>query len=196
MADKIATSTFEALRQLANRWTLKAREFARDSKTDNPADPIAAYNRGLAEGYYKSAVELAEVLKDHQTGAAASAPPAPPAPKPAPPAPKPAAPPPQPAPPSETYLPVPYNEALQMLEYSGTNAREVTVNKYNMFTAIFSKWENVMPHERIELLKKADMRLIILNSGRTKDSNDPYVDFAFKEVEVPAPSEEPEEPES
>lgn len=196
MADKLATSTFEALRQLANRWTLKAREFARDSKTDNPADPIAAYNRGLAEGYYKSAVELAEVLKDHQIGAAASAPPAPPAPKPAPPAPKPAAPPPQPTPPSETYLPVSYNEALQILEYSGTNPREVTVNKYNVFTSIFSKWENLMPHERIELLKKTDMRIIILNSGKTKDTNDPYVDFAFKEVEVPAPSEEPEEPEA
>lgn len=189
MADKIATSTFEALRQLANRWTLKAREFARDSKTENPADPIAAYNRGLAEGYYKAAVELAEVLKDQQSkpARAAAESTTKPAIKPAPP--KAATPPPPPAPPSETYLPVPYNEALQMLEYSGTNAREVTVNKYNVFTAIFSKWENVMPHDRIELLKKADMRLIILNSGRTKDSNDPYVDFAFKEVEVPPDSE-------
>jgi hypothetical protein len=185
MADKLATSTFEALRQLANRWTLKAREFARDSKTDNPADPIAAYNRGLAEGYYKSAVELAEVLKEHQTGTPAAA-------QPAAPAPKPATPPPAPAPPSETYLPVPYNEALQILEYSGTNPREVTVNKQNVFTGIFSKWENMMPHERIEMLKKADMRIIILNSGKTKDTNDPYVDFAFKEVEIPAESEEPE----
>lgn len=198
---KIASSTFEALRQLANRWTLKAREFARDSKTDNPADPIAAYNRGLAEGYYKSAVELAEVLKEHQSGAPASAPApaaAPPAPKAAAPAPapKPAAPPPQPAPPSETYLPVLYNEMLQILEYSGTNPREVTMNKFNVFTAIFSKWENLMPHERIDLLKKADMRIIVLNSGKTKDTNDPYIDFAFKEVEVPAPSEEPQEPEA
>lgn|SRR5690554_3549892 len=193
MADKIATSTFEALRQLANRWTLKAREFARDSKTDNPADPIAAYNRGLAEGYYKAAVELAEVLKRDQAGAPASAQPAAPAPKPAASqpaaAPKPAAPPPQPA---ETYLPVPYNEAVQILEYSGTNPREVTVNKQNVFTAIFSKWENLMPHERIDLLKKADMRIVILNTGKTKDTNDPYVEFAFKEVEVPAASEEPE----
>jgi hypothetical protein len=191
MADKIATSTFDALRHLANRWTLKARDFARDAKTDNPADPIAAYHRGLAEGYYKAAVELAEILKEQQTQPAPSTPaPAPkPAPKPAPP--KAAAAPPPPAPPAETYLPVPYNEAVQILEYSGTNPRDVTVNKQNVFTAVFSKWENLMPHERIELLKKADMRIVVLSSGKTKDTNDPYVEFAFKDVEIAPGSEEP-----
>lgn len=184
MADKIATSSLEALRQLANRWTLKARDFARDSKTDNPADPIAAYNRGLAEGYYKAAVELAELLKEQHTQAAPAnpAPAAKPAPKPATPAaPKAATAP--PAPPAEIYLPIPYNEVLQMLEYAGMNPRDVNVSKFNVFTAVFSKWENLMPHERIDILKRADMRLIVLNSGKTKDTNDPYIEFAFKDVD-------------
>lgn len=189
MADKIATSSLEALRQLANRWTLKARDFARDSKTDNPADPIAAYNRGLAEGYYKAAVELAELLKEQHTQAAPPnpAPAAKPAARPAP-APKAAAAP--PAPPAETYLPIPYNEVLQMLEYAGTNPRDVTVSKFNVFVAVFSKWENLMPHERIDTLKRADMRLIILNSGKTRDTNDPYIEFAFKDMDGAEPPDE------
>jgi hypothetical protein len=172
MAEKIGTTTFDILRQLANRWTLKAREFARDSKSDNPADPIAAYNRGLAEGYYKAAVELAEALRQQAKTPASGQPFTPPTPAPA-------APPPLPA---ETYLPIPLNEVLMMLEYAGTNARDVSMNKQNVFTAIFSRWENLMPHERIDKLKKADMRLVVLNSGKTKDSSDPFVEFAFKEI--------------
>ena len=184
MTEKTGSTTFDMLRQLANRWTLKAREFARDSKSDNPADPIAAYNRGLAEGYYKAAVELAETLRQQaqsetHTPAATqpfigstSKPSAPTT------APKPAAPP----PPAETYLQIPLNEVLMMLEYAGTNARDVGMSKQNVFTAVFSKWENLMPHERIDKLKKADMRLVVLSSGKTKDTSDPYVEFAFKEM--------------
>jgi hypothetical protein len=185
MTEKIGTTTFDVLRQLANRWTLKAREFARDSKSDNPADPIAAYNRGLAEGYYKAAVELAETLRQQaspETLASslshpfiASAPETqrqPPAPKPL-----------IPSAPAETYLSIPLNEVLMILEYAGTNARDVSVNKQNVFMAVFSKWENLMLHERIDKLKKADMRLVVLNSGKIKDTNDPYVEFAFKDID-------------
>ena len=76
-----------------------------------------------------------------------------------------------------------------MLEYSGTNARDVTVNKYYVFTAVFSKWENMMLHERIEQLRQADMRLVVLDSGKTRDTNDPYVEFAFKEMDTTVPTE-------
>lgn len=179
MTNKLGTTTLDILRQLANRWTLKAREYARDSKSENAADPIAAYNRGLAEGYYKAAVELAETLKQQsENQRAVSSNPAPSA-RPAAQPPKPAAP---PAPPAEVYLPIPLNEVLMTLEYAGTNARDVTVNKQNVFTAIFSKWENLMPHQRLEVLKQSDMRIVILDSGKTKDSNDPYVEFAFREI--------------
>jgi hypothetical protein len=181
MTERIGTSTFNALRQLANRWTLKAREFARDAKSSEKGEANAAYNRGLAEGYYKAAVELAEVLKQQAEGIYQTQPAQPvvqPASPPQPaPRPKPAA---APVPPAETYLPLSLNEVLLILEYAGTNARDVSANKHNVFTAVFSKWENLMPHERIEKLKKADMRLIVLNSGKTKDSSDPFVEFAFK----------------
>jgi hypothetical protein len=30
------------------------------------------------------------------------------------------------------------------------------------------------------LIVKADHRIVILNTGRTKDTNDPFVEFAFK----------------
>lgn len=186
MTERIGTSTFNALRNLANRWTLKAREFARDAKSSDKDATTAAYNRGLAEGYYKAAVELAEVLKQQAeaartapTAAAAPAPQTAPQSAPAPVASAPAAP---PAPPAEEYLPIPLNEVLMMLEYAGTNARDVNMSKQNVFMAVFSKWENLMPHERIDKLKKADMRLVVLSSGKTKDTSDPFVEFAFKEM--------------
>lgn len=186
MTERIGTSTFHALRSLANRWTLKAREFARDAKSSDKGEATAAYNRGLAEGYYKAAVELAEVLKhqaeEAQAGAAATPVAAPPNP---PPAAQPAAAIPQPAAPAapaEMYLPIPLNEVLMILEYAGTNARDVSMNKQNVFTAVFSRWENLMPHERVEKLRKVDMRLIVLNNGKTKDTSDPYVEFAFKDM--------------
>ena len=188
MTERIGTGTFNALRNLANRWTLKAREFARDAKSSDKDAASAAYNRGLAEGYYKAAVELAEVLKQQTEAAQAAPAPAPqaaqpmqPAPTARPAAPSPVAPAPA-APPAEAYLPIALNEVLMMLEYAGTNARDVTVTKQNVFTAVFSKWENLMPHERIDTLKKADMRLVVLDSGKTKDTSDPFIEFAFKDM--------------
>ena len=54
-----------ALRALANKWALMARDHARDSKTSNTnADAAtASYHRGIAETYYKAAMELADVVK-------------------------------------------------------------------------------------------------------------------------------------
>jgi hypothetical protein len=39
-----------------------------------------------------------------------------------------------------------------------------------------------MPHERIERLKAADLRIVILESGKVKDTNDPYIELAFRPV--------------
>lgn len=175
------------LRNIANKWTLLARDYARDAKNGDPADPRTPYYRGLAEGYYKAAVELAELIKQFpDSEIAAIAKPAPPslpandAPAPASNAPRPAAPAPQAALPE--YLNLPVGEVLNVLSYAGTNPRDVTPNKgVGTYTAVFSRWENLMPHERIEMLKAADHRLIIVSSGKTRDSGDPYVEIAFKQ---------------
>lgn len=200
MADDLMT----ALRSLANRWALKARDFARASKDEGVTEAQASYDRGFAEGYYRAATELAEVIKEQE---APKPPPAKPAPTQhaPPPQQRPSAPPAAPvqrsaAPPAPTiqrppaaptlpsipkaevvtYAQITVGEALSVLEYAGCAARDVILNKDNTFRGIFSRWENMMPHDRIERIQKADNRIVILSTGKT-ETQDHFVDFAFKE---------------
>src|SRR3954451_7780735 len=74
MADDIITT----LRNLANRWTMLARDYAKASKEAGATEAQISYNRGYAEGYYKAATELAALIKAEET-----APQRPPQPRPA-----------------------------------------------------------------------------------------------------------------
>ncbi len=172
------------LRNLANKWTLLARDYARDAKNGDAADPRTPYHRGLAEGYYKSALELAELIKQLPETSIASIAGVPNAAAPASSsAPQRAAPPPPPQAPPPEYLNLQVSEVLNILSYAGTNPRDVTPNKgAGTYTAVFSRWENLMPHERIEMIKAADLRLVVVSSGKTRDAGDPYIEIAFKEL--------------
>lgn len=214
MADDILS----ALRALANRWALRARDYSREAKAPEVDAETAAYNRGFAEGYYHAATELAEVIKA-QPATPASARPAPqPVVPQAPPQPNPnaggrwnASPPskstseltsspsagaapgrqgtqPPPARQSnapaadagESYAAADVNEVLIMLQYAGTTPRDLQPRTDNSFYAVFSRWENLTAPERQARIQKADLNLIILESGFTKDTRDPYIVFAFK----------------
>lgn len=170
------------LRALANRWAMKAREFAQDGR--NSADQAQAqYYRGFAEGYYKAAMELAAVLKGDQPDTASSGanPAAPSAPR-SPssgegmPSAKPA-----PAPAAPVYIALSIGEVISMLEYVGAGPRDVVAKPGNIYHAIFSRWQSLTEPERIAKISGADPRLVILNFGKLKDTNDPYVEFAFKQ---------------
>jgi hypothetical protein len=165
-----------ALRALANRLTLRARDHAAEAKRAPAGDANGEYMRGLAEGYYKSALELAEVLKQYPTGTSAASTPTQPA---MPPVNSPAAPPP-PAQPETPYQSIPLDEVLRMLMYVDVNPRDVLPQKDGSFIGIFSRWQPLAEHERLDKLKSADTRIIILGTGKTKDSSDPTVHFAFK----------------
>lgn len=156
------------LRDLANRWALQARDYAREAK--NPAlDPAQSnYRRGLADGYYRAATDLAEHIRTlgaagRPAAATAEAAPAAEAEAPAP-----------------AYAQISINEVLSILEQAGTNVRDITENGDHSYSLIFSRWENIMPHERLDRIKAADLRVIILNSGKSKDTSDPFIDIAFK----------------
>lgn len=171
------------LRDIANKWAIRARDYARDSKAADAPPDRAAYERGLAEGFYKAATELADLLKalppDMLAAAStnnpvASAPTASsPTVKVAPSAPA--------APAAPTYIKISLREAMDVLTFAGTSPRDVQPKPDNTFMAVFSKWENIQPHERLEQIKKADLRLVVLQSGTLKDSHDPFVVFAFKD---------------
>lgn len=162
-----------ALRELANRWALKARDYARESKDKQSSDPqSAAYNRGIAETYYKLATELAEMIKQGGSASASAAPAAvstsaadaPPAPTPS------------------QYLKLSVGEVLRILEYGGVTPRDVREHSDNAFTAIFSRWQPMDITERLALIRAADLRIVILAQGKMPDTGDPYVDFAFREL--------------
>lgn len=161
---------FNALRDLANKWAMKARDYARDSKTPGMAESTAAHNRGMADGYYKAAVELAEFLKAYTSAPKPAAAPAPAA----------AHAPTQPSPAAPEYLNLPIGEVIDILTFAGTNVRDVTQDREHRYTGIFSRWENLMPHERLDKIKAADSRIVILDSGKVKDTGDHFVVFAFK----------------
>jgi hypothetical protein len=190
MADDIMT----ALRALANRWAMKARDFARAAKDESTTEAQASYNRGFAEGYYKAATELAQLLKEQETAA--------PPPRPAAPPPQPASPSPQqqggrrslpqtlpspqapavprPAAPAVTYAQVSVAEAIDILVFARCQPRDVIPNRDNSFHATFSSWGSLMLHEQVARVQNADPRIIILNSGKL-ESHDYFIDFAFKE---------------
>jgi len=203
----MADDLINTLRSLANRWTMLARDYARASKEAGATEAQVSYNRGYAEGYYKAATELAALIKEQELAPRPAQPQARPAAPAQPPTQQggrrpgatPAANPPQqqrpapaqtpsarpapPAAPSEprvSYGIISVGEALSVLEFAGCAARDVVLNKDNSFHAIFSRWENMMPHDRVERIKKADGRIVILNTGKT-ETQDHFVDFAFKE---------------
>lgn len=168
MADDLLT----ALRGLANRWALKARDLNRDAKGEAD-DAKAAYSRGYAEGYYRAATELAALLKEGADKPGGAMPPRG--------TPKPAASAVAPTAPPVAYAAISVGEVLAMLSVAGIDPRDIEQRGDKSFRAVFSKWQNIHDPERVEKIKKADNRVVILSSGRTKDTNDPFIEFAFKQ---------------
>jgi hypothetical protein len=176
MADQ-SQDTLATLRAMANRWTMLARDYARDAKAGDPNDPRSTYTRGIAEAYYKAAVELADVLKSIPGTATLAPRPTPASP------PDTGTPPSQPAPaePQQVFQALSTGEVLDIFTYAGTNPRDVRFDpNRKTFTAIFSSWENIQPHERLERVKRADPRLVVVSSGKTRESGDPYIEVGFR----------------
>jgi len=160
-----------ALRALANKWVYRARDYSRESKSTENAES-AAHSRGAAESYHKAAMELAAILQGDnaalQTGAhrvvteTGTAPAA--------------------ETPAVSYSEMPLREVINLLDYAGANARDITLGENNVFTAIFSRWQPLSDDERLKAIKSADPRIVIIATGKQRDSGDPFVDFAFQEI--------------
>ncbi len=170
MSNRPSDDQMASLRALANRFALNARDYSRDAKSPKIDAEKAAYNRGLADAFYKAALDLAALLKTDnlpistgsisstnrgQVGAPQRAT-------------------------DITYAPTTVGEAIQFLEFVGISPRDVTVLKDNSVYAVFSRWQPINDVERVNKIKSADTRVIILGNGKVRDSGDPYVEFAFK----------------
>jgi hypothetical protein len=171
----------ELIKNLANRWVRLAREHARDAKNyEATNERSAGFERGQAEAYNKAAQDLAaatkQLLKEQalvgnpinrenpeldSEGQTIS----------------------NYEPGQERYAPVTINQAMQFLEYIGATAKDIKIHNDNAITAIFSRWQPLAPHERLEKIKAADGNIVILDQGRLQDGGgDVYVDFAFRAI--------------
>jgi hypothetical protein len=169
MANILNEEQVQTLRTQANRWMMLARDYDRDSKSAKIDAEKAAYLRGLSEAFRKSALELASVLKtvgvnetSEFTPLAAEDAPTVLAPK------------------TITYVAVDQTEAIRFLNFVGATPRDVVIRKDNTVLAVFSKMQPLSDPERINLIKNGDKRVLIIGSGRTTDSRDPYVEFGFR----------------
>jgi hypothetical protein len=170
MSNRPTDDQMSSLRSLANRWALNARDYSREAKSPKVDAEKAAYNRGLSDAFYKAALDLAALLKNDNlpvsTGSISST--------------------------SRgqvsatqrasgiTYAPVTVGEVIQFLEFVGISPRDVTVMKDNSVYAVFSRWQPINDVERVSKIKSADTRVVIIGNGKVRDTNDPYVEFAFK----------------
>jgi hypothetical protein len=165
-----------ALRSLANRWMMLARDYDRDSKNPKLDAEKAANMRGLSEAFRRASLDLANALRSAGTTAVSDLPTAPPPQEEAPAA---AA---SNSPLASQYVfrEIDQSEAIRFLEFAGATPRDVFVRKDNTILAVFSKMQPLADSERLNLIRSADKRVVILSSGKTRESKDPYVEFGFR----------------
>jgi hypothetical protein len=176
MANFLNEEQVQMLRTLANRWMMLARDYDRDSKSPKIDAEKAAYQHGLSEAFRKTALELANVLKsaDVTTTGELSAVSASP----------------EDAPTLRvasgqatatiSFAPIDQTEAIRFLTFAGATPRDVTVRKDNTILAVFSKMQPLADAERLNLIRGADKRVVIISSGKTREQRDPYVEFGFR----------------
>lgn len=169
----------QQMRHLANRWTLLARDYNRDSKTnlkskELPERSKGIYQRGISETYRKLALEIADVVKRYDSSPVIT----------------------ESFDDEEevtTYAAVALNEVLSLMDYAGVSARDVRPHRDNSFTAYFSKLQGGDNQTRINLLISVDSRVVLLGQGRTQETNEPYISFAFQEAKPKPAADTPAE---
>ena len=85
---------------------------------------------------------------------------------------------------SADYVPVGEQAVNDLLTHIGLYPRALHVHADHVFTAVFSRLQPISQDQRIQAINEADSRIVILDYGKLPDSNDPYIDFAFRELDV------------
>ncbi|MBI1257202.1 MAG: hypothetical protein GC204_07000 [Chloroflexi bacterium] len=86
---------------------------------------------------------------------------------------------PQPAAAAPEYVPLSESEAAAILQRAGLFARSVTLHPDHVFSVVFSRLQPITQETRLQQLRAADPRLVIVDQGTLRDTGDPYIDFAF-----------------
>ncbi len=68
---------------------------------------------------------------------------------------------------------------LGLLARANLKAADIYLHADGAATAIFTRLHPLTNEERIAQLQAVDVRLVILDAGRLRDSGDPFIDFAL-----------------
>lgn len=175
MANYLNEEQILTLRNLANRWMMLARDYDRDSKNAKITPERVEYLRGLSEAFRKSSLDLANMLRsagatvtgeastaaveEDETKLSISA---------------------SPEAAKIRFMEIDQTEAIRFLSFVGATPRDVIVRRDNTILAVFSKMQPIAENDRLNLIRNADKRVVILSTGKTRDARDPFVEFGFR----------------
>jgi hypothetical protein len=144
-----------ALRAVSAKWEQRAREaatFAADKRTTNASE--ADYYRGIANAYTSAAQDLQEVLatgKDQRASSDAAG----------------------------QFAIVQREQVEQIITRAGMRAAKLYQHNDLTFSAIFPKMPPMALEERMTRLQESCDTLVILESGKLPNTQEPYIDFGF-----------------
>jgi serine/threonine protein kinase len=145
------------LLRVVQKWEKAAQEAETNSVKPNVERSIVYFNRGMAKAYSSAAAELRAILETTGKGEAAG--------------------------PnlSPVYAAVTRKEVTDLLEKLGMKVGDLYSDKEYVFTAIFPRLPLFTLEDRIARLRDAAPGILILDSGKVSQTEEPYIDFAFNE---------------
>jgi hypothetical protein len=137
-------------------WEARAHEARERSRSDRVGDvQTAYYYKGVSDTYQQIMGEV-KALFDTEAQAAAA---------------------------PIAYLPVTAQEVGDLLTGAGLYPRALTVHTDHAFTAVFSRLQPLSQEQRLRLLAETTPSIVILDYGKLADTNEPFIDFAFRSLD-------------
>lgn len=147
-----------AIAALIDQWETLARDARERSRTERVGDvQTAYYYKGVTDTYQQVIANLRALLDPEVETA---------------------------LPPTHDYVPVSEQAINDLLKHAGLYPRALHAHPDHAFTAVFSRLQPISQEQRLRTLTEVDSRIVILDHGKLPDSNDPFIDFAFRATEV------------
>jgi serine/threonine protein kinase len=144
-----------SLETVANKWEQRAQEAAgsaADSRTNNANESY--YQRGIASAYMAAAKDVRELLGsgvDERAESDAAG----------------------------VFVPVRRQQVEQVIKRAGLNLSKLYEHDDQTFSVIFPKMPPMSLEQRMSQMTTACGAIIVLESGRLPDTQEPYIDFGF-----------------
>jgi len=144
-----------ALHTVIQKWEQRAQEAAANAATQRTNNSNEAYfQRGIANAYAAAAQDVQELMSggaDERAESDAAG----------------------------VFVPVRREQVEQVIQRAGLNLAKLYQNDEHIFSAIFPKMPPMSLEQRMNKMTAACGSIIILESGRLPNTQEPYIDFGF-----------------